>query len=288
MEDANQKQELVCGRFRIQLGLQTRIMGILNVTPDSFSDGGLYFSREKAAERALQMEEEGADFIDIGGESSRPGAASVSLAEELERVIPVLEAVIPRLKIPVSVDTCKTEMARRAIECGAAMINDIRALGEPGMMDLVARQGVAAVLMHMKGTPGTMQDEPEYQSVVQEVLLFLKGRFERAIERGVRPEQIILDPGIGFGKSLSHNLEILRSLDRFRMLNRPVMIGVSHKSFIGKVLERPIEKRLFGSLAAAAWAQWKGIHIVRVHDVRATRDVLKMIRAIQDERYPIA
>jgi dihydropteroate synthase len=283
MTQPENKKILICGRFKIELGTRTQVMGILNITPDSFSDGGRFYSEEKAVQRALQMEEEGADFIDIGGESSRPGSEEVPLDEELRRVIPVLEAIVPRVRIPVSIDTYKTEVARRAIECGAAMVNDIRALSEAGMQKLVAKTGVGVVLMHMKGRPGTMQNEPHYQSVVPEVVSFLQERMENAIAAGIKPEQIVIDPGIGFGKNLFHNLQILRSLDQFLELNRPVLVGSSNKSFIGKILDRPVDQRLSGSLAAVAWASWKGVQIVRVHDVRATQDVLKMIRAISDQ-----
>jgi dihydropteroate synthase len=274
---------LTAGPFKVHLGGQTKVMGILNVTPDSFSDPGRYFSRERAIAHALQMEDDGADFIDIGGESSRPGAQPVSFEEEIERVIPLLEEIVPRLKIPVSVDTFKPEVARRAIEAGASIINDIRALAEPGMKELVSARRVPVVLMHMKGMPETMQMEPAYQAVVTEIALFFKERIQTALSAGIRPEQIIIDPGIGFGKTASHNLEILRSLDQFHTLGCPVLVGTSNKSFIGKILDRPVEKRLAGSLATVAWAVWKGAHIVRVHEVGATKDLIRIIEAIQSE-----
>lgn len=274
---------LTAGPFKVHLGGQTKVMGILNVTPDSFSDPGRYFSRERAIAHALQMEDDGADFIDIGGESSRPGAQPVSFEEEIERVIPLLEEIVPRLKIPVSVDTFKPEVARRAIEAGASIINDIRALAEPGMKELVSARRVPVVLMHMKGMPETMQMEPAYQAVVTEIASFFKERIQTALSAGIRLEQIIIDPGIGFGKTASHNLEILRSLDQFHTLGCPVLVGTSNKSFIGKILDRPVEKRLAGSLATVAWAVWKGAHIVRVHEVGATKDLIRIIEAIQSE-----
>jgi dihydropteroate synthase len=274
---------LTAGPFKVQLGGHMKVMGILNVTPDSFSDPGRYFSREKAITHALRMEEEGADFIDIGGESSRPGAKPVSFEEEIERVIPLLEMLAPRLKIPVSVDTYKPEVARRAIDAGASMINDIRALAEPGMKELLSEKRVPVVLMHMKGTPETMQLEPAYQAVVPEITLFFKERIQTALSAGMAPEQIIVDPGIGFGKTASHNLEILRWLDQFHRLGFPVLVGTSNKSFIGKILDRPVEKRLAGSLATVAWAIRKGAHIVRVHEVGATKDLIRMIEAIESE-----
>lgn len=274
---------LTAGPYKIHLGAQTKIMGILNVTPDSFSDPGRYFSRNKAIDHALQMEEEGADILDVGGESSRPGAQPVSIDEEVERIIPVLEALIPKLKIPVSVDTYKPEVARRAIEAGAAMINDIRAMAEPGMKELISEKRVPVVLMHMKGTPETMQQEPAYQAVVTEIGSFFKERIEVALSAGIAPEKIIIDPGIGFGKTLTHNMEILRLLDQFHSLGFPVLIGTSNKSFIGKILDRPLEKRLAGSLATVASAISKGAHIVRVHEVGATRDMIRMIEAIESE-----
>jgi len=258
-------------------------MGILNVTPDSFSDGGFYFQKEKAIDYAFQMEAEGADIIDLGGESSRPGAQAVTVREELLRLLPILDAIIPKLKIPVSVDTYKTEVAKQVIESGASIINDIFALREPGMMELIAKKGVPTVLMHMKGTPVTMQTEPVYQSVIEEISSFFKDRIQTALSAGIKLEQIIIDPGIGFGKTVLHNLEILRSLDQFQLFNCPVLIGTSNKSFIGKILNLSVENRLAGSLATVAWAIWKGVQIVRVHNVRATQDVIRMINAIHSE-----
>ena len=272
---------LHCGKFKVQLGLQTRIMGILNVTPDSFSDGGRHHDRHEAAAHAIRMEEEGADFIDIGGESSRPGASPVSTEEELRRILPVLEALIPRINIPVSIDTCKPEVARKAIQAGASMINDIQGLKNPKMAEVAAEYRLPAVLMHMQNQPETMQLNPAYGSVVSDLLLFFKQEVERAVSSGISREQIVIDPGIGFGKTAAHNLQILRSLEQFHSLGLPVLIGTSNKSFIGKILDLPVEKRLAGSLATVAWAVWKGVHIVRVHEVGPTKNVIQMIDAIR-------
>ncbi|MHB8481664.1 MAG: dihydropteroate synthase [Nitrospiria bacterium] len=281
MDILKQTYDLSCGRFKIQLGDRTHVMGILNVTPDSFSDRGKYFDKQDAVDHALKMEAEGADFIDVGGESSRPGSRPVSADEELRRILPVLEVIIPRLKIPVSIDSCKPEVARKAIEYGASLMNDIQALSHPEMAEIAVEYNLPVILMHMQKTPETMQLNPRYESVVEEIALFFEGKINRAISSGLSKEQIILDPGIGFGKTVDHNLKLLRSVEKFYTLNRPLLIGASNKTFIGKILDLPVEKRLAGSLATVAWAVLKGVHIVRVHDVGSTQNVIRMIEEIR-------
>ncbi len=258
------------------------IMGILNVTPDSFSDGGLWFSPDRAVERGLEMVEEGADIIDIGGESSRPGAEPVSAAEEWERVGPVLRALLDSVDVPISVDTYKWEVAEKALNMGAEIINDITGGKDERLLRAVADQGAALVLMHMKGTPRDMQKNPTYTDVVEEIAVFLSERAMRAQEMGV--EKIILDPGIGFGKNLGHNLEVLSHLDTFRSLGWPVLVGVSRKSFIGGVLDLPVDERLEGTLASTATSIFLGADIVRVHDVRENRRAAMVAWAMRNHR----
>ncbi len=257
-------------------------MGILNVTPDSFSDGGRYLGRDEAVRRALQMAEEGADIIDIGGESSRPGAEPVSEEEETRRVVGVIEQIRKRIDTPLSIDTYKSGVAQRAVESGAAMINDISALSfDPGMAELAARLSVPVVLMHIKGTPRDMQKDPRYTDLIGEIKGFLGRAIKRATEAGVDPRQIIIDPGIGFGKSAEDNLTLIGHLPDFFELGCPVLIGASRKSFIGAVTGRPVDDRLWGSIGAAAAAALLGAHIVRVHDVAETRDALTVVDAIK-------
>ncbi|RKY66424.1 MAG: dihydropteroate synthase [Candidatus Latescibacterota bacterium] len=257
------------------------IMGVLNVTPDSFSDGGLYFRTEDAVRRAEEMAQEGADIIDIGGESSRPGAEPVPLEEELRRVIPVVREVARRLSVPISVDTYKAEVARRALEEGASIVNDISALRfDPNMAEVVARRRAPVVLMHMKGTPRDMQRNPYYEDVLGEVEGFLKERKEAAVGMGIPEENIILDPGIGFGKRVQDNLQLLKNLDRLVALGSPVLVGTSRKSFIGAVLDLPVEERLEGTLATLVLAVAKGAKILRVHDVRPAVRVVRMAEAV--------
>ncbi len=261
---------------------RTAIMGVLNVTPDSFSDGGRYLDRDSAFAWVQRMIEEGAAIVDIGGESSRPGAEPVSVEEELRRVIPVIEAAA-ELDITISVDTCKSEVARTAIEAGAHMVNDITAMGDPRMADVVAETGAAIVLMHMQGTPGTMQDRPEYSDLIPDIYGFLQERRDLALEAGIERDRIIVDPGIGFGKTLEHNLEILRELASFKGMHQPLLIGTSSKSFIGKVLDLPVEKRLEGTLASNVAAIMKGADIIRVHDVRAAARAVRLTDAILEK-----
>lgn len=258
------------------------VMGVLNVTPDSFSDGGRYLDSGAAVKHALEMVEEGADLIDIGAESSRPGAEPVSEAEELHRLIPVVQEVCRHVSVPVSVDTTKAAVARAAIEAGAAVVNDISAgQADPAMTGVVAEAGAGLVLMHRQGTPQTMQRAPQYGSVVDDVRDFLRGRMQAAEQAGIAADQILLDPGIGFGKNLEHNLTLLAGLDAFQSLGRPILVGVSRKAFIGEVLGRRTDDRLMGTAAAVAAALLRGARMVRVHDVKAMQDVVRMIHAIQ-------
>ena len=258
------------------------VMGVLNVTPDSFSDGGLYLDPGAAVKHALAMVDEGADLIDIGAESTRPGAEAVSEAEELRRLVPVVQEVCRRVAVPVSVDTTKAAVARQALDAGAAIINDISALqADPAMAAVVAKDSAGLVLMHMQGTPQTMQQAPRYGDIVAEVREFLGARLRAAVGAGIAADQILLDPGIGFGKNLEQNLILLDRLDAFQALGRPMLVGVSRKAFIGGVLGRGAGDRLLGTAAAVAAAVLRGAMVVRVHDVRAMQDVVKVIDAIQ-------
>jgi len=271
--------------FSLDFSQKTYVMGILNVTPDSFSDGGLFLDGGSAIERALRMEAEGADIIDIGGESTRPGSEPVSLEEELRRTIPVIEAISGKLRIPVSIDTYKSEVARRAIEAGAAMVNDISGLRfDPEMAPTLSQHDIALVLMHIKGTPLNMQKNPAYTNLFSEITEYLKESINIAIKCGIAKERIIVDPGIGFGKTREHNLQIINNLDRLSTLCRPVLVGVSRKSFIGSILNNaPASERLEGTAAAVAISVMKGANIVRVHDVREISRVVKVADAIRRE-----
>ncbi len=261
---------------------RTLIMGIVNVTPDSFSDGGRFLDRERAVEHALRLVDEGADIIDIGGESTRPGAQPVPLEEELRRVIPVVEGLRRRSEVMISVDTYKAEVARRALEAGAEMVNDISALRfDPEMARVVAQHDAYVVLMHMQGTPQTMQDNPQYDDVVQDIREFLHERIAAAVAAGIKREKIIIDPGIGFGKLLEHNLEILRRLEELKALGRPILIGPSRKSFIGQLTGLPVDQRLEGTIASVVVGVLHGAAIVRVHDVAPVRRALQIVDAIK-------
>ena len=259
------------------------VMGIVNFTPDSFSDGGRFASRDAAVAHALQLVEQGADLLDIGGESSRPGAQPVPLEEELDRVVPVVRELAARTTVPISVDTTKAEVARQALDAGAHVINDITALfGDPAMAEVVRAAGAGVVLMHMQGTPPTMQVNPTYADVVAEVAAFLQTRLQAAADAGIAGEQVVLDPGFGFGKKTRHNLELMARLGEFQRLGQPVCLGVSRKGVFGKVLGRPLEQRLAGSLAAACFALARGAaQIVRVHDVAETRDAVVLFDTLR-------
>jgi len=257
-------------------------MGVLNVTPDSFSDGGRYDKPEAAVEHALAMIEQGADLIDIGAESSRPGSDPVEEEEEIRRLLPVITAVCRRVSVPVSVDTTKASVAQRALDVGAAIVNDISALRfDPLMGQVVAKAGAGLVLMHMQGTPKSMQRDPQYCDVVAEVRQFFIERMKTAEEVGIDPEQILLDPGFGFGKNVIHNLTLLMQLDQLAVLGPPIVVGVSRKAFIGQVLDRQVGDRLMGTAVAVAVAVLRGARIVRVHDVKPMRDVVRMVEAIR-------
>ncbi len=261
---------------------RTAIMGVLNITPDSFSDGGRFLDPNRAIARGTELADEGADVIDIGGESTRPGAEPVSDDEELDRVIPVLQGLRRAVNIPLSVDTTKAHVARRALDEGADLVNDISALQfDPAMASLVAREKVPVILMHMQGEPRTMQAQPNYSNVVQEVADFLRNQIEFANSVGVEPVNIIIDPGIGFGKNLDHNLELLRSLSTLGTLGQPLLVGPSRKTFIGKILQVGPEDRLEGSIAAAVAAALGGANLIRVHDVKATFRALRVVDKIR-------
>lgn len=259
-------------------------MGILNVTPDSFSDGGLYSRAEDAIAQAKRMLLEGADMLDVGGESTRPGAAKVSVQEELDRVCPVIEVLHKTFPhVPISIDTSKPEVMQAAVSLGATMINDTRALTLPGALEMAAELKVPVCLMHMQGSPQTMQKAPDYHNTVHEVYDFLKARVEACENIGISRTDIILDPGFGFGKRLQHNLQLLKHLDYFASLELPLLIGVSRKSMFGDLLNADVNERLYGSLAAAVIAATKGAKIIRVHDVKATQDAMRVFEAVQDE-----
>jgi len=258
-----------------------RIMGILNVTPDSFSDGGDFVSREAALKRARAMVDEGADLLDIGGESTRPGAQAVSEQEELDRIIPVIQAIAAEIPVPISVDTNKAAVMREAVAAGAGLINDVMALRDDGALAVAKSLGVPVCLMHMQGQPRTMQQNPQYRDVVNDVMAFLQSRVDACLAEGIPRERLLLDPGFGFGKSLQHNLTLLRQLDRFNELQLPVLVGISRKSMIGAVLDNiPVDQRLPGGLACAVMAVERGAAIVRTHDVKATAEAVRMAHAV--------
>jgi dihydropteroate synthase len=260
-------------------------MGVLNVTPDSFSDGGRFLRAGRAVAHAERMAEAGADLIDVGGESTRPGSAPVPLREELRRVLPVIERLTARGRLPISIDTSKAEVARQAIAAGAALVNDVTALrGDPAMAEVVAGARVPVILMHMRGTPKTMQRAPRYRSLMQELVRFFRGRLAAARAAGIDRSMIIIDPGIGFGKTLRHNLEILQELDALAPLRRPILVGPSRKSFLGRLLDLPVEQRLEGTAAAVTAAVLHGAQLVRVHDVEAMVRVVRVADAIRRGR----
>jgi dihydropteroate synthase len=256
-------------------------MGVVNITPDSFSDGGLFASTEHALNHALRLVEEGADLLDIGGESTRPGSTPVSVQEELSRIIPVVEELASQ-NVQVSVDTSKPEVMRTAIAAGAVMINDVRALRTPGALEVVAEGGVAACLMHMQGEPENMQVNPQYNDVVHDVKAFLTQRLKVAQAAGIPRERLVVDPGFGFGKNQVHNIELLRHLDQFLDLGVPILVGLSRKSMLGRITCSDISNRIHASIAAALIAAIKGAAILRVHDVRATRDALAVYNVVYD------
>jgi dihydropteroate synthase len=262
----------------------TKVMGILNVTPDSFSDGGAFDMLENGLVQAALMLFEGAEIIDIGGESTRPGAQAVSVQQELDRVIPVIESISQRFDTIISIDTSKAQVMTEAVNAGASMINDVRALRENGALDAAVAAKVPVCLMHMQGQPGMMQQAPCYDDVIKDVMLFLQQRISVCCEAGLAESQIIVDPGFGFGKSLEHNYQILARLEKFHQLKVPVLAGMSRKSMIGNLLQRKIDERLAGNIAAATVAAQKGAQIIRVHDVKETVDAVKMAEIVNAYR----
>ena len=276
---------IACRGKKIDLSDGPVVMGVLNVTPDSFYDGGRYGAYEQAVERAWRMVDEGAAILDVGGESSRPGSDPVPAEVQKERILPVIQAVRERWQGWISVDTCSSDVARAAVEQGADMINDISAGGlDPDMKKVAAELGVPCILMHMKGKPKTMQDEPVYGDVVPEIIEHLAERIAVWEDAGVASENILVDPGIGFGKTVDHNLLILKHLRELEVLGRPIVLGTSRKAFVGALLDRDLEGRLVGTLATVAIGAWNGAHILRVHDVQETREVLTIVHAIKEAR----
>ncbi|WP_263144730.1 dihydropteroate synthase [Pseudomonas sp. RIT-PI-AD] len=271
---------LSCGNRVLDLS-RPHVMGILNVTPDSFSDGGLYGRPDAALRHAESMLAAGASLIDVGGESTRPGAPVVSTSEELDRVAPVVEALARELDVIISVDTSTPEVMRETSRLGAGLINDVRALRRPGALEAAAASGLPVCLMHMKGEPGTMQQDPRYLDLLGEVQAFLRERLQACAEVGIGADRVILDPGFGFAKTLQHNLSLFKHMPVLLALGCPLLVGVSRKSMVGQVLQRDVGERLYGSLALAALAVAKGARILRVHDVAETADVIRMIAAVE-------
>jgi dihydropteroate synthase len=271
---------LHCGRYALKLDAP-KIMAIINVTPDSFSDGGQLASSQQAIEFALQAVEQGAHLLDIGGESTRPNASPVSIDEELQRVIPVIEALAARVDLPISIDTSKPEVMRAAVAAGASFINDVFALRNDGALEAAAELGVPVCLMHMLGSPQTMQQDAQYDEVLVQVRQFLTERIFACEMSGILKKNIVIDPGFGFGKQLEHNLTLLANLDYFTQLGVPVLAGVSRKSMIGQITGRALEQRVMGSAAAAMLAAQNGARIIRVHDVAETKDALAVLAAVQ-------
>jgi dihydropteroate synthase len=271
-----------CGRFQLDLS-KPRVMGIVNVTPDSFSDGGKFNTTGKAIAHALQLVEEGADILDIGGESTRPGATPVPLDEELKRVIPVIEG-LRDVGVPLSIDTYKPQVMQAAITAGADIVNDVFALREPQALEIVAASQAGVCLMHMQGHPQTMQADPQYDNVVSEVKDFLKARLNAAEQAGIDRSRIVLDPGFGFGKRTAHNLTLLNHLNDIQALGLPLLIGLSRKSVLRQVVGSSVDERIHASIAASVVSVMKGASIVRVHDVKPTIDALKIVQAVMNEK----
>ena len=270
-----------CKNHTLEIGRRTLVMGIVNVTPDSFSDGGRFLDAEKAIEHAKRLAKEGADIIDVGGESTRPGSDPVTLEEEMRRVIPVIEGIAKEVKIPISIDTCKSGVAKAALDRGASIINDISALRfDSKIADVAVEHDVPMVLMHMKGTPKVMQLNPSFHSVMDEIKEFMRDRVEFAVFKGVARDGIIIDPGIGFGKTTEHNYEIIRKLGELKELGMPILIGTSRKSFIGNTLGLDVDERLEGTLATITMCIMNGADIVRVHDVKEAMRTVRMTDAI--------
>lgn len=257
-----------------------KVMGVLNVTPDSFYDGGRYPTPELALNQAIRMVAEGAVIIDVGGESSRPGSQPVGVEEEIKRTVPVIRLLAQHLQVPISIDTTKPEVMEQAILAGASIINDINALQTEGALQVARDSRVAVCLMHKQGIPQTMQTTPHYQDVVHEVRSFLEQRVASCLDAGLSRQQLVVDPGIGFGKSVSHNLQLIRHLSQFTQMGLPLLVGISRKSMLQTVLQKPAEERLWGSVALATLAAWFGAHLIRAHDVAATVDAIKVVQAV--------
>jgi dihydropteroate synthase len=272
---------LVCGSRTLELA-KPQVMGVLNVTPDSFSDGGLFISVPEALQQARQMSAEGAAIIDVGGESTRPGASAVSSQEELDRIIPVIEAIHQELDVVVSVDTSKPEVMKAAVTAGAGMINDVRALREAGALQAAAEADVPVCLMHMKGEPRTMQGNPHYDDIVNEIKDFLRERIESCENNGIPGDRLLIDPGFGFGKTIEHNLTLVKRLEEFADLGKPILMGVSRKSTIGAITGRPVDQRVYASVALAALCCLAGAKLIRAHDVAATVDAINMTYAVMN------
>jgi len=281
MQKSALNQRLLCGTRWLDLS-RPQVMGILNVTPDSFSDGGRFNRVDDALRQAEAMQKAGAALIDVGGESTRPGALPVTAQQELERVAPVIEAIAKRLNVLISVDTSTPEVMSEAARLGASLINDVRALRREGALQAAAQSGLGVCLMHMQGEPGTMQDNPHYDDLLGEIKAFLRERVSACLDAGITRERLSIDPGIGFAKTLEHNLSLLKHLKMLHALGLPLLVGASRKSLIGQTLGRDVGGRLYGSLALAALAVQKGAAIVRVHDVAETADVLRMLDAVQN------
>lgn len=269
-----------CGKFQLNLN-RPHVMGIVNVTPDSFSDGGKFAQTDLAIEHALSLVKDGADILDIGGESTRPDAEPVSLQKELERVIPVIEKLVNQVDIPISIDTYKPAVMQAAIAAGASIVNDVRALQEDGALDVLTATNAGVCLMHMQGTPKTMQLNPQYNDVVGEVKAFLQQRLQVCEATGIARERILLDPGFGFGKTRAHNITLIQHLASFSSLGQPLLVGLSRKSILGQVTGNDIDARLYASVAASVISAMVGAKILRVHDVKATAEALKIVAAIQ-------
>lgn len=268
---------------KIDIGKRTYLMGVINVTPDSFSNDGLYAKpKSEIVGRALGLIDDGADIIDVGGESSRPQAKPVRLSEELKRTIPVIRALSKRTKTPISIDTYKPDVAEQALDNGAGIINDITGLGNDKMLKVASRYKATVVIMHMKGTPSDMQRSPKYSSVIEELIGFFRARIEKARQAGIKEGKIILDPGIGFGKTVRHNLEILRRLKEFKTLGMPILIGTSRKSFLGKILNAATQERIYGTVSSCILAAKNGANILRVHDCLALKQALKVLEAVDN------
>ncbi len=271
----------LCGQYRLNLKKRTHIMGILNITPDSFYKESRVISVNTALKRADKMIREGADILDIGGESSRPGSDPVSEEEELKRILPVINALIKKFDIPVSVDTYKSAVARAVLEEGVSIINDISGLRfDPNMAKTIASANAGVIIMHISGKPKTMQKNPSYKSLMREITAYLKSGIKQAVSSGIKGSRIIVDPGIGFGKNFSHNITILKKLKQLQKLKKPILLGLSRKSFIGKILDLPVEERLEGSIAASVFGILNGAQILRTHDVKETKRALAVADAI--------